>query len=242
MTLLTSPGANPKTRKSLAADGKLTWILHLSPSKSARTGVNVCPHASAGCIAVCLNLSGRGGIMAAGESSNRIQDARRARTVLFVAEQDAFLSKLRREIRNAIKLAARDGLQASFRLNGTSDLAWEDIGIPQEFPGVQFYDYTKSIERYRAFLAGEFPRNYYLAFSRSETNHDVSTQFVRDGGTATVVFAGEIPATFEGLPVYNADASDYRPADPAGHWLALQFKGRKSRRDHAMSFGFALQP
>ncbi len=237
--LLTSPGSNPKTRKSLAADGTLTWILHLAPAKSAGVG-NVCPNASLGCLAVCLNLAGRGGIVKAGERTNPIQEARKRKTREFASDRDGFLAKLRREIRNAIRLAEKEGYSASFRLNGTSDLEWETLGIMQEFPGIQFYDYTKSADRYSAFLAGNFPPNYHLTFSRSEDNEQEAISFLAAGGTASVVFTDALPETYRGFPVHNADASDYRPNDLPG-WQGLVFKGTNARKRAAEESGFAVK-
>lgn len=236
--LLTAPTGNPKTAKS-GKVGERTYILHLAPAKRAgRT--NVCQNATPACLAVCLNLAGRGGLMKAGETTNPIQEARIRKTRMFFDDREAFLAQLRKEIKAAIRKGEREGFSPSFRLNGTSDLAWEEIGIPQEFPGNQFYDYTKSAERYAEFLAGNLPPNYHLTFSRSETNEETSEQFVRNGGNATVVFEGEIPSEWRGLPVFNADDTDYRPSDPRGHWLGLRFKGTKAKRERAVSLGFAV--
>lgn len=237
--LLTAPTENPKTAKSKRV-GKVTFILHLAPAKRARRQ-NVCPDATPACLATCLNLAGRGGVFATGERTNRIQEARIRKTRFLFDDPEGFLTQLRKEIRAAIRKGEQDGFVPSFRLNGTSDIAWEEFGIPQEFPGIQFYDYTKSAERYSAFLQGNFPENYHLTFSRSEFNEELAECFVRDGGTATVVFEREIPETYRGLPVFNADATDYRPSDPRGVWLGLRFKGRVAKRKRAVRSGFAVQ-
>jgi hypothetical protein len=51
---------NPKTAKG-EGRGYFTFILHLAPA--SLSGWNVCPMATAGCKAACLNTAGRGGIM-----------------------------------------------------------------------------------------------------------------------------------------------------------------------------------
>ena len=175
-----------------------------------------------------------------GERTNRIQTARIARTRFFFDDRNSYLVFLEKEIRKAIVREKKKGFVASFRLNGTSDIAWEEIGVPQKFPGSQFYDYTKNPERYAAFLNGDLPANYHLTFSRSEENADIAEEFVRQGGNATIVFYPEIPAEYRGLPVFNGDNSDFRPADPSGHWIGLKFKGRIFRRNNAIESGFCV--
>jgi hypothetical protein len=54
-----------------------------------------------------------------------------------------------------------------FRLNLTSDLAWEKIKyqektIMEHFPKVKFYDYSAVVSRMSAFLAGDFPEKLPL--------------------------------------------------------------------------------
>ena len=63
------------------------------------------------------------------------------------------------------------------RLNGATDIAWERqlIGgsIFDQFPHVQFVDYTKNLMRALAHANHMLPSNYHLTFSRSETNEAV---------------------------------------------------------------------
>lgn len=240
MKLLTEPIANPKVAKN-GKLGQRTYVLHLAPSRLAGRAT-VCPDASPACLATCLNLAGRGGMFEAGKRTNHIQRARIRKTRFWFYDRSGFLAELRKEIRTAIRKGERDGFVPSFRLNGTSDIAWEKIGIPQEFPGIVFYDYTKSVARYRAFLSGRnWPENYHLVFSRTENNEKLSEQFVRAGGTVTVVFEKAIPSEYRGLPVFNADQTDYRPADPTGVYLGLRFKGRIRKRERAVRTGFAVK-
>jgi len=106
-----------------------------------------------------------------GKFSN-VQDARIAKTKLFFEDRVTFLDKLVKEIQAAVKSSKKAGLIPVFRLNGTSDIRWENIPVRgyrnlfQLFPDIQFYDYTKHSNR------KNIPDNYHLTFSRSETNED----------------------------------------------------------------------
>jgi hypothetical protein len=226
---------NPKTEKGTGL-GFLTAILHLAPAD--RSGRNVCPWASPGCIATCLNLAGRGGIFAKGEDSNAIQRARIARTEFFFADRPAFLAQLRREIRQHVARAARHGLRPAARLNGTSDIPWESIepALFEEFSAVVFYDYTKAPHR----IPHPFP-NYSLTFSRSETNEADALATLARGGNVAVVFdvarGAPLPATWNGYPVHDADVHDLRFLDPAGSVAGLRAKG-PAKRDNT---GFVVR-
>ena len=155
MKLLTV--GNPKIAKGEKL-GYLTAILHLAPH--TMSGYNTCPMATAGCSSACLNTAGRGGMFAgcktahlsgsemvndikSGNLVNFIQAARIRKTRMFFEHRVTFLSQLENEIRNFVKLAKKHGLTPVIRLNGTSDLRWENYGIIQKFPTLQFYDYTK---------------------------------------------------------------------------------------------------
>jgi len=108
-----------------------------------------------------------------------------------------------------------------FRLNLTSDIPWECYGIPQAFPELQFYCYTKYHERTP-------PENYHLTFSRSESiaNHAHAKQWLSNGGNIAVVFRGQAPQMFWGYPVHGGDEDDLRFLDPKPCVIALKAKGR----------------
>lgn len=212
---------NPKTLKG-EAKGYLTFILHLAPGELS--GHQVCPGATAGCLLACLNKAGRGGIMAHGQSTNVIQTARIRRTKLFFSDRVQFMAMLVSDIVKAIAHAERLGLVAVFRLNGTSDIAWEKIrtashrSIMAQFPGVQFYDYTKVHGR-------RTPDNYALTYSRAESNGEQALAHLLDGGRVAVVFEDELPAEWNGFPVVNGDEHDLIFLQPTGHVLGLKAKG-----------------
>ncbi len=223
---------NPKVIKG-EKKGYQTFILHLAPEKSAGSG-NICPWASPGCVAACLNTAGRGGIFKKGESTNTIQEARKRKTRMFMNDRREFLTLLESEIRRAVKKAERKGLIPVFRLNGTSDLKWENFDIIQKFPEVQFYDYTKSIDR---ILDADLPYNYHLTFSRSELNDALAERALRVGRNVAVVFHGGLPDTWRGFRVVNGDESDLRFLDDRGVVVGLKAKGR-GKKDES---GFVVE-
>ena len=217
---------NPKILKG-EKQGYMTYILHLAPADVS--GYNTCPKATAGCKAACLNTAGRGGMFKRGESTNVIQEARKRKTRLFFENRDVFLAILEDDICKAIKQAEKKGLIPVFRLNGTSDLAWEKYGIIQKFPNVQFYDYTKILGRKVNGLA-----NYHLTFSAADGNDADVRKAIAQGYNVATVFGikknSPMPETYEGLPVFNGDDSDLRFLDPKGVVVGLYAKG-KAKKD-----------
>lgn len=111
---------NPKTEKSEIE----TRILHLSPAESS--GVNVCPGAQ-NCKAICLHFAGNPAYM------NTKQAARIRRTLAFSADNQRFGLLLIMSILHACN--KQDAGILAVRLNGTSDIVWEnvDLTITPEF-------------------------------------------------------------------------------------------------------------
>ena len=222
--------SNPKIQKGTKR-GYFTTIQHFAPSKLS--GTNVCSDATPQCIRFCLNKAGRGGIFKAGEKTNIIQEARKARTRLFLDDFQNYKPKLIKEITAHVKRATKLGLKPCVRLNGTSDLSWEDGFAPLfwRFEDVQFYDYTKSFDRMMRFLKGPWPtKNYHLTFSRSELNDDQCNKVLDAGGSVAVVF-DDVPDTFRGRAVYSGDDDDLRFLDPKGIWVGLKAKGKLARQE-----------
>jgi hypothetical protein len=222
---------NPKTIKG-QKKGYLTWILHLAPYTVAGVG-NVCPKATPGCIASCLNLAGRGGMFKDG-GTNMIQQARIRKTREFFADRSAFMFNLAAEIQKAINYSEKKGLTPVFRLNGTSDLSWEkyEVGstgqnIFELFPEVQFYDYTKVLGRKVAGI-----NNYHLTFSRAESNDADVKRALKAGMNVAAVY-DEIP---EGM--YSADETDLRFLDPKVGMMGLKVKGHRAKKDYS---GFVIR-
>lgn len=203
---------NTKLRKSNRADaGYLTFGLSLAPAWSS--GYNVCSHATT-CADTCIFYAGRARFP-------QVQDARIARTRLLFEKRAIFLAMLEANIDAAQRKAERRGLVLAVRLNVFSDRPWERTApeLFANFPRVQFYDYTKVPGR-------NPPSNYDLTFSRSESNEaDCLAEFGR-GLNVAVVFAGDKPALWHGIPVVSGDANDLRFLDPRGVVIGLKARGR----------------
>lgn len=248
-SLLTPPDGNPKIEKGLKK-GISTAILHLMPADGS--GMQVCPKATAGCRAACLNTAGRGGMALDANGLNAIQRARRRRTLQYFARRADFLARLVREIESHERRARAKGYLPAVRLNGTSDLLWENVPVTRNgrtypnlmraFPRIRFYDYTKRTDRGDA--DGNLPRNYHLTFSLAEGNDaDADAMLSRGVNVAVVLRTPEIarragtayarlaplPETFRGLRVIDGDDSDVRFRDPSGVYVGLRAKGRAVR-------------
>jgi len=213
---LLSVGADAKTSKG-EAFGWLTAILYLAPARQAGRG-EVCTHRSAGCTLACLYTAGRG-------KMSNVQQARIRRTQLFFDDFATFKALLFADIRAFVASCEKQGMKACVRLNGTSDIAWERLGVFAAFPSVQFYDYSKSPIRALQFAKGAMPSNYHLTFSRSESNEAQAIDVLRAGGNVAVVFANYLPPTWQGFPVVNGDESDLRFLDKRNVVVGLKAKG-----------------
>jgi hypothetical protein len=241
---LLSVNADSKTIKGTSF-GFLTAILYMAPGTLAGVG-NVCPHASKGCLSSCLFWAGRAGIFKA------INESRINRTRFFYYERSAFLAQLRGEISAVVRKAEREGMRPVVRLNGTSDLPWEKLApdLFTEFPNVTFYDYTKNVRRVSAWANGEFPKNYSLTFSLSESNRDHAEIAIASGVNVAVVYDGPTVrnkplALNNGMnarPWFSADESDLRfldrpGSDGRGRFGILKAKG-KAKKDET---GFVVR-
>lgn len=211
---------NTKIVKSNKASSKfLAYILQLAPHKTS--GRNVCAEASKFCSEECLFYAGMG-------IYKNVQKARIDRTNLFFDDRDTFVSNLKSDCEFLIKKAKKDGLKPGIRLNGLSDLPWEKL-VPELFNyPIQFWDYTKIRNRYKEFLAGNFPKNYHLTFSRSETNEKAALDFLANGGNVAVV-GEKKPKTWNGFKVIDGDSSDFRFLDPKNRVVWLIPKGRAKK-------------
>jgi hypothetical protein len=216
MKLLTTN--NAKTIKGEKKSYK-TYILYLAPHTQNDKGINVCSHASKGCIESCLFKSGFGGIYTS------VEKARRAKTDFFLSDRVNFLLQLKKEISAAIKNQKPDE-KICFRLNGTSDLSFEKFKIENDknifelFPNVQFYDYTKNYIRLEKRV---LPKNYHITFSRSETNEEKAIEMLNLGYNVAAVF-DQLPQMYKGFKVVNGDENDLRFLDEKNVIIGLKYK------------------
>lgn len=232
---------NPKTLKG-ERKGYRTAVLHLAPH--TLSGRNVCPSATAGCAAACLNTAGRGGMSTKGleivraevGEANAIQRARVRKTDEFFDARPEFMARLEAEVRRFVAKAKRDGFKPCVRLNGTSDIRFENIACPSApnlmlaFPRVQFYDYTKLANR------RNLPSNYHLTYSLAEGERNWRGHLValENGMGVAVVLRGfgdsqhplAFPPKLWGRKLIDGDESDLRFRDPASVYVGLRAKGR----------------
>jgi hypothetical protein len=221
---LLSISADTKTVKGEKL-GYLTGILYLAPAQT--TKYNTCSMANkAQCAVACLYSAGRGAF-------NNVQQSRIDKTLYFYEAREDFMVQLFKNIKALIIKAEKKGLIPLVRLNGTSDIRWETVpfeshaNIFEAFPNVQFYDYTKDVNR------KELPENYDLTFSYSGV--DTFAPYVQKaqfkGMRIAVVFraAASIPDTFKGMTVVSGDNSDVRHLDDNGVIVGLYAKGAAKR-------------
>ena len=236
-----STGNDPKTTKGESL-GIKTAILYLAPAKEAG-GRNLCPHASPGCLAACIYTAGHGRMQP-------VKNARIRKTRAFFDNPKRFVEELAFDVREMQIIAERAGMRLAIRLNGTSDIPWENLGgetgqaLMDRFPEVQWYDYTKNPARALKHARGEMPANYFLAFSRSECNDEAVGRIMRAGGSVAAVFdlkkSEPFPKTWGGKRVVDGDAHDAIFEHGAGVVIGLRAKG-EGKRD-ASGFVINLQP
>ena len=229
---------NPKTAKGKEL-GYAVAVLHLAPS--TLSGHNVCPMASEGCIAACLNTAGRGGIFRAGETTNTIQQARIRRTKWLYSDRSSFIETLKRDVLKFAAWCATNEFKPAIRLNGTSDLDWDGMAPGlisfMESCGVIRYDYTKVPSRIKRETLRSGPAqagDYRLCFSLAENNADTAAAWLIQGGNVAVVFrTAKLPTHFaiNGVtrPVVDGDENDLRFLDPHGVIVGLKAKGRAKK-------------
>tara|TARA_R110000765_G_C18717954_1_gene583884 strand:+ start:15 stop:719 length:705 start_codon:yes stop_codon:yes gene_type:complete len=206
----------------------MTAILYLAPAKSS--GFNVCPMASKGCEASCLNTAGRG-------QMSSVQLGRINKTKWYFLERESFLIQLKKEIKNHVNRCKIKGYTPAVRLNGTSDISWEKHGLFELYPEVQFYDYTKIYKRALKWVNNEYSKNYHITYSLNEDNKKEVFNILRRGGNVSAVFRNKkLPTKFKGFKVINADKTDVRFKDPKNVIAGLYAKG-KAKHDKS---GFVL--
>ena len=244
---LLSIDTNAKTSKNTQY-GYYTGIQYLSPYKTS--GVNLCPMAElAGCHEPCLYYSGHG-------QFESVQNARLNRTKLFLNDKPAYFNQLIKEIIALEKKAIKLNLKPLIRLNGTSDIRYENIGfvfqglyyrnIFEFFPHIQFMDYTKIPNRLTSMNGiSDFPKNYDLTFSYSgakgfeKYNHRALDQGMRIAAVFDKVES--IPIKFHGRKVLSGDDNDLTFTKPKNSILALYAKGFKKEIQAGLNSQFIIK-
>lgn len=233
-------------------NGYHSYVIHLTPA--AQSGFITCACASAGCRTTCLQTAGNIGALA--DKTH----ARLKKTWFLAKEMPHVVHNLIEYIKQLEQKTEAQGAKLALRLNGTSDINWEDLRdqsgrtIIEQFPNVVFYDYTKVPAR-----MGRTPPNYHLTFSRSETNEKAAVRMLEKGHNVAVVFgpgkvhnreklvfpkgtskAGQplLPSVWYGFKVINGDAHDLRfleqqPEGSPGVVIGLIGKGAASFENYS---------
>ena len=220
--LLSKGSTNAKTSKNELT----TFILYLAPANTVPE-FNLCPFASAGCIASCLNTAGRGAF-------SNVQLARINKTKFWGYNREQFYVQLAGELLKIHDKAVKYKEKIAIRLNGTSDI--DHLQLLQRYSGINFldsfysdllfYDYTKNINHVKRYAG----TNYKLTFSRSESNQADCETALSLGTNVAAVFQKSLPDQFNGYQVINGDNTDLRYFDPSGVIIGLIAKG-KAKKD-----------
>lgn len=226
--------------------GYLNAINYMAPSTSGGVG-NLCPHASVGCIALCLGWhSGQAGMVKASEQDtaiNSVRASRIAKAQLFMSDRKAFMVELVAGLERALRKAERLGLKLCARLDGSTGIAvgWLKIkcvrdgveypNVFEAFSEVRFVDYTKSPALALMGARGQLPNNWHVTFSRSESNEAQCRTVLNAGGNVAVVFGSEMPETYLGHRVIDGDKHDLRFMDDHNVIIGLSPKGNRAKRD-----------
>lgn len=217
MRLLDTTGANTKLAKTNKNAVYKVAGLSLYPN------LILCPGSkAAGCMDGCLKSTGFAGVY------KSVNESRQKKTEFFQNNPAEFMDQLIRELTNFEKYCFKRDLMPAARLNVLSDIEWEKLGIPQLFPNIYFYDYTK-----RAARLGNTPDNYRLMFSysgRPQYAAQVNRALKFDVPLA-VVFRGGFPAEFMGRPVIDGDASDLINSKAGRVIVGLKAKGKIAKAD-----------
>jgi hypothetical protein len=231
---------NAKTPKGEEL-GYLTAILYFAPYMLS--GYQMCPFAElAQCSGPCLNTAGRGRF-------DMTQKARIRKTLMFHQYRSEFMVLLVSEINRAIRKSKRMGLKLVVRLNGTSDIVWENtpvvfnktdptvpvysFNIFELFPTLTFYDYSKYPTRHK------LPNNYHLTFSYSGAKSftPIVDKWIakRTNQNMAVVFKSKpsiensrviLESGYKLLGVIDGDSNDLRFLDPDNVVVGLTAKGK----------------
>ena len=231
MKLLDTNASNTKVKKTeKKTDNVRLASLSLMPDEI------ICPWCvKAGCKNLCLQESGRGRF-------DNVAQGRQRKTDYWHDDRVGFLDQLKRELRNFETLCTRTDVRPVVRLNVLSDIQWERHDIPQEFPAIKFYDYTKLAQR-----LDKTPSNYRLMFSYSGTKayQPQVKRALKTDAPISVVFT-ELPMDpnyrFLGRPVIDGDQSDLINLNAGPVIIGLKYKRTKATNQAIEQSDFVINP
>ena len=222
MKLLDTNGGNLKLKKT-----EKSFEEYRLAGLSMMPNYRLCPGSKAAdCMTDCLKSSGLAGVY------KTVNEARQRKTDYFESNQTEFLKQLVKELSNFEKLCSKQGKKGAVRLNVLSDVNWEKLGIPQQFPNLFFYDYTKRAARLNSV---DMPSNYKLMFSYSGSpkyQSQVKLAEKTDAPIAVVFKCKKLPKTFMGREVVDGDESDLKNVLAGKVIIGLKAKG-KARKSNS---------
>ena len=225
-SLLSAGTTNAKTEKN---DKGRTFIMYLAAGYQNSKNINLCPKASLGCLASCLETAGRGRM-------KPVKNSRLRKSEYYVSDRLNFLIHLAAEIASKIQYYRNKDTTLYFRLNGTTDVDYlgqikRHLGIDfLTFDNVVFYDYTAILGKAIKYKNAD---NYIHTFSRKEDNEETCFDALKLGFPVAMVFADDIPNTYKGYKVVSGDITDIEMLKYAdeGIILGLSAKGEAKKDD-----------
>jgi hypothetical protein len=231
MSLLSNAKTNAKTKKMLDEFGYEAVIHYMAPDVVADGKHTVCPHATPGCRDSCLYTAGRGAM-------RMVQNSRKRKTLEFLKDRQGYADRLTAELVNLEARALKKGYTPVARLNGTSDIQWEDYIDMEALPNIQFYDYTKNWERMQRYIRDGLPDNYHLTYSYNERILFAEMYFVKGKGhNMAVVFRDKLPDKYMGIEVISGMEHDFRFRDKNGCIIGLLARGKAKTDDTGFVVG-----
>lgn len=221
--------SSAKVEKTLAAGRGLQIAHYLPPGL-------FCSHSTAGCRSVCLACwSGR---MKSGDA-RRARDERAAE---LIRDPELYVVRMIAELADLARRARARGLRALARLNGGSDIDWQELA-PEIFETARrleigIADYTKDPARALR-SARELEPRWWNVYSVSESRGSVrkALEILRAGGSVSVVYARHktepLPANWYGFRVVDGDEHDDRGPHERRRVIGLRAKGAPARRDQS---------
>ena len=242
LSYLGSTGISAKLVKNEIKNNTLTYCIYLSPANTS--GYQVCPASTPECRKGCLATSGRAK-MDINSGNNTISNARIKKTRLFFEQREFFMEWLIKEIEHARLKSIKKDMFFAVRLNGTSDIYWEQIihegkNIFEHFSNVDFYDYTKDWKRF-----DNLPENHHLTLSYTGRNWEKCVEKLDAGYNVAMIFnTKELPLSFSKYKVVDGDITDLRTKDEKGVIIGLSWKNIADKKinEEVKNSVFAIQP
>ncbi len=242
---------NTNSKMAKGSDKYIVTGLSLAPHTLAG-GPSLCPESTPGCRSAC-NLW-FGGHAACGDV-NPVRTNMIAKTLLLQYQPEVFFAQLDNDLDEHVRRAGRLDKIPLCRLNVSSDRWWTTV--IRRWPMIQFYDYTKVVNRMHYSVYGPGFDNYALTYSRNEnSNQSQMAGWLRRGFNVSQVFdveynpahdrLGPLPESVkiqgEYWPVVDGDKHDLRipECDGRGVIVGLRLKGTKKARAAARATKFAL--